>query len=64
MQNTEECMFCRYRKARLANCCATHRAVSEHIDGTGPVQAAPMALPDKRDPTLPQPARQEAPHFA
>jgi hypothetical protein len=64
MQNSETCMFCRYRKARIAACCAANRASPAQQEGKEPAHAAPSSAPDLRDRTLPQPARQEVPHFA
>lgn len=62
MQNSETCMFCRYRKARFAACCAAQDAAPTRQEDRTPQQREPAS--QQRDPVLAPSARQEAPQYA
>jgi len=59
MQNSETCMFCRYRKARIAACCAGHAAAPAQQQGAAQAAVLPPST-DKRERVLQQAPRQEA----
>lgn len=62
MQNSETCMFCRYRKARIAGCCAARGAApAQAQDNNPPSSTAAPAAPER---TMPEPIRHETPQFA
>jgi len=63
MQNSEPCMFCRYRKARLAAaCCAAgSTAPAQAQDKDQPTSTTASAAPER---TMPEPARHDTPEFA
>ncbi|WP_156116657.1 hypothetical protein [Massilia sp. 9096] len=62
MQNSETCMFCRYRKARIAACCAARSAPPAQGEGAG--QAPSSVAPAASEAAFPQQARRETPQFA
>jgi hypothetical protein len=66
MQASQTCMFCRYRKARIAACCAGQRAPSTNADAGSPAHSAPPPSPLSGSPdrTVTQLLPQEAPAFA
>jgi hypothetical protein len=68
MQNSHDCMFCRYRKARIAACCGAGRASPAQLEGADPARSVSAAPSDNRDRTVPpaprQPSRQDKPQFA
>jgi hypothetical protein len=66
MQDSQTCMFCRYRKTRIAACCAGQLASMPSPDAGNPAHSAPSpsSLSGSPDRTVTQPSPQEAPAFA